>query len=129
MNTAPATRIPKGQFFGFPPAFYSTATDFASAGAIQVTAGQVYQADLSIVGHPYFPVTIPVMNMGSNLGMAATVSPQGNHSPGHCLGFNPERQRTEGSTPRCNYMVAGSAYGPNSRAECKDLAVSSALAE
>jgi WD40 repeat protein len=69
------------------------------------------------------------MNMGSNLGMAVTVSPQGHHSPGYSLGFNPEKQSIEGSLPRGNYVVEGTAYGPNSTTGSTNLAVSGAPTE
>ncbi len=58
MDNDPAATVPGGQLYGFPPVYYPSATDFAAAGTIQLTAGQTFQADISLVRQSYYPVRI-----------------------------------------------------------------------
>ena len=62
MDNDPATTIPGGQQYGFPPVYYPGVSDFAAAGTIQLTAGQTVQADVPLTRQPYYPVRIPVAN-------------------------------------------------------------------
>ena len=40
MDNDPAVSVPGGQAYGFPPVYYPGVSDFASAGTIDLTAGQ-----------------------------------------------------------------------------------------
>jgi hypothetical protein len=129
MDNDPVTMAPGGQQYGFPPVYYPGVSDFATAGTIQLTAGQTIQADLPLTRQPYYPVRIPVANSELNGGMNITVSVQGHRGPGYSLGYNVERQRIEGSLPNGNYLVEANTYGQNSGAGAVNLAVASAPAE
>jgi Carboxypeptidase regulatory-like domain len=129
MDNDPVTRVPNGPLFGFPPVYYPATTDFAAANTIQVTAGQTVQADISLVRHPYYLVTIPIANAEANPGMNITVSLQGNHSPGYSLGYNAGRQRIEGSLPNGNYVVEATTFGPAAATGMVNLAVAGAATE
>ena len=123
MDNDPATSIPGGQLYGFPPVFYPGVSDFAAAGTIQLTAGQTVEAGLSLTRQPYFPVRIPVANPDQNGGMNITVSVQGHRGPGYSLGYNAEKQRIEGSLPNGNYLVEATTYGQNSATGAVNIAV------
>jgi len=129
MNNDPVANVPGSQLFGFPPVFYPNAMDFAAASTIQLTAGETYQADLSIVRQPYYPVTIPVANSESNSGVRITVSPQGHPSPGYSLGYVASKQTIEGSLPKGNYLVEATMYGPNLASGSVNLVVAGAPTE
>jgi hypothetical protein len=123
MDNDPVANVPGSQLYGYPPIFYPSATDFAAASTIQLTAGQTYQADLSIVRQPYYPVTIPVVNSESNHGVMITVSPHGHRGPGYSLGYVAAKQTIEGSLPNGNYTVEAAALGENPRGGSVNLAV------
>lgn len=129
MDNDPIVTPPGGQLYGFPPVYYPSATDFAAASTIQLTAGQTFQADLSPVRQPYYPVRIPVANAVLNGGINITVSPQGHRGPGYSLGYNPEKQRIEGSLPNGDYLVEASTFAQNSATGAVNLAVAGSLAE
>jgi hypothetical protein len=116
MDNDPEGTVPGGQLYGCPPVYYPAATDFAAASAIQLTAGQTFEADMLLVRQPYYPVKIPVVNADANGGMQITVSPQGQHGPGYSLGYNNGRGTIEGALPNGKYLVEASRFGPNSSA-------------
>jgi len=129
MDNDPAATVPGGQLYGFPPVYYPSATDFAAASTIQLTAGQTFQADISLVRQSYYPVRIPVANGDANTGMNITVSPQGHHGPGYSLGYNAEKQRIEGLLPNGNYLVEAAMFGPISASGAANIAVAGAPVE
>ena len=129
MDNDPATTIPGGQQFGFPPVYYPGVPDFATAGTIQLTAGQTVQVDLPLTRQPYYPVRIPVTNAQLNGGMNITVSMQGHRGPGYSLGYNAQDQRIEGLLPNGNYLVEAATNGQNSISGSAHLAVAGAPAE
>jgi hypothetical protein len=123
MDNDPAATVPGGQLYGFPPVYYPSATDFSAASTIQISAGQTFQADISLVRQPYYSVRIPVANADANPGVNITVSPQGHHGPGFSLGYNAEKQRIEGLLPNGNYLVEAAMFGPISAAGAVNIAV------
>jgi hypothetical protein len=129
LDNDPVTTVPGGQLYGFPPSYYPGATDFAAAGTIQIAAGQTFQAELSLVRQPYYPVSIPVTNAESNSGMRITVSPRGRRGPGYSLSYNVAKQRIEGSLPNGSYLVEAATYGQNSSTGEASIAVSGAPVE
>jgi hypothetical protein len=130
MDNDPAVTVPGGQQYGFPPVYYPSATDFAAASTIQLTAGQTVQADISLVRQPYYAVRIPVTNTeeGSH-GMQVTVSARGHRGPGYSLGYNAGRQRIEGLLPAGNYLVEAEAFGLNPATGAVNIAVAGAPVE
>jgi hypothetical protein len=128
MDNDPATTIPGGQQYGFPPVYYPGVSDFAAAGTIQLTAGQSVQADLLLTRQPYYPVRIPVTNLETNA-FNVSVSVQGHRGPGYSLGYNAQNQRIEGLLPTGNYLVEAASYGQNPVGGTAHLAVAGAPAE
>lgn len=111
MDNDPLTTVPGGQLDGYPPVYYPNATDFISANVIQLTAGQTFQADISVVQHPYFQVRIPVANSAEgNFGLGVSVSPRGHRSPGYSLGYSRQKQIIDGSLPEGDYLVEATTY-------------------
>jgi hypothetical protein len=129
MDNDPATTIPAGQQYAFPPVYYPGVSDFAAAGTIQLTAGQTVQADLPLTRQPYYPVRIPVSNADLNTGMNITVSVQEHRGPGYSLGYNAEKQRVEGLLPHGNYLVESSTFGQNSVSGAVRVSVAAAPVE
>jgi hypothetical protein len=129
MDNDPITRVPDGPLFGFPPVYYPGTSDFGAAATIQLSAGQTFRADLSLVRHPYYPVTIPVMLPDTNSGMNITVSLQGSRGPGYSLGYNAAKQRIEGTLPNGNYTVEAATFGANAATGVAALTVAGAAAE
>ncbi len=126
MDNDPAATVPGGQLYGFPPVYYPSATDFAAASTIQLSAGQTFHADISLVRQPYYPVRIPLANGDANTGLNITVSPQGHHGPGYSLGYNAEKQRIEGLLPNGNYLVEAAMFGPILATGAVNIAVAGA---
>ncbi len=124
------TVVPGGQPYGFPPVYYPGAGDFVSASAIQLTAGQTFHANISLVGQPYYSVKIPVVIPEPNFVPNISVSPQGQRSPGYSLGYNREKQTIEGQLPNGKYLVEAEIFGQNSSATgAVNLAVAGRPAE
>jgi len=129
MDNDPVTRGSGSPLFGFPPIYYPGTTDFAAAGTIQLSAGQTFQADLSLARQPYYSVTIPVANLEPNSGLDIAVSLQGNRGPGYSLGYNQAKQRIEGSLPNGNYTVEAMTFGPTAATGAMNFAVAGAAVE
>lgn len=130
MDNDPESTVPGGQAYGYSPVYYPSATDMAAASTIQLAAGETFQADMSLVRQPYYPVKIPVINPDPTGGMNLTVSPQGQHGPGYSLGYNRGKDVIEGQLPNGKYLVEGATYGPNSSASGSvNLVVAGAPAE
>lgn len=128
LDNDPGTMLSRNQVYGFPPLYYPGAPDFATAGTIEITAGQTVQADLSLVRQPYYSVRIPVNgDMGSGLNIV--VSSQGHRGPGYSLGFNAGEHRIEGLLPNGNYTVDAISYGENAAAGTTTVRVAGGPAE
>src|SRR5258708_23971704 len=105
MDNDPADTVPGSQLYGFPPVYYPGVADFAAASTIQLTAGQTFQADLSLLRQPYYPVRIPLTNAELNGGMPIFVSGHGQRGSGYSLGYNGGKHWNEGPLPNANYLV------------------------
>ena len=128
LDNDPGTMLSRNQVYGFPPVYYPGATDFATAGTIEITASQTFQADLSLARQPYYSVRIPVNgDMGNGLNIV--VSSQGHRGPGYSLGFNAGQHRIEGLLPNGNYEVDAISYGENAVAGTTTLRVAGGPAE
>ncbi len=129
MDNDPVTTVLGGQLYGYPPVYYPGVADFAAAATIPLTAGQTFQADLSLTRQPYYSVKIPVANAEMNGGMSLNVSVQGHRGPGYSLGYNAGEQRIEGLLPNGNYVVEAATYGPNSASATGSIRVAGAPIE
>jgi hypothetical protein len=129
MENDPAITVPGGQTYGFPPVYYPGVSDYASAGTIELAAGQTVQADLPVTRQPYYPVRIPLANADASAGINITVSLQGHRGPGFTLGFNGEEHRIEGLLPNGHYLVEATSYGQNASSGSVNITVSGAVVE
>lgn len=128
LDNDPGTMLSRNQVYGFPPLYYPGAPDFATAGTIEIAAGQTVQADLSLVRQPYYSVRIPVNGDIGN-GLNIIVSSQGHRGPGYSLGFNAAQHRIEGLLPNGNYVVDATSYGENAASGTTTLRVAGGPAE
>jgi len=111
LDRDPLTFNPRGPLFGYPPACFPNATDFASAETIQLSPGKTFQAEIALAKHPYYPVKIPVVNAPPATGIRVNVSVQGRNGPGFALGYNIADQAISGSLPDGTYMIEASSFG------------------
>jgi hypothetical protein len=129
LDRDPLTFDPQGQLYGYPPVYFPNATDFAGAQAIQITAGQIFQADISLVRHAYYPVKVAAANAPHG-GMGIVVSAQGHRGPGYSLGFNDHEQTIEGMLPNGNYTLEAASFaGPNTASGLLNISVKGAAVE
>lgn len=111
MDNDPVTNVPGSQQYGYPPVYYPGTSDFSGSSTIEITAGQEFEADLSLARQAYYPVHIPIANAQGVAGL--DVSVQGQRGPGYSLGYNASEQRVEGLLPNGNYVVEASTFGQN----------------
>ncbi len=129
MDNDPVAVVPGGQLYGYAPVYYPGVSDFASAATIQLTAGQIFQADLSVTRQPYYSVKMAVASGEAINGMNINVSVQGRRGPGYSLGYNNETKQIEGMLPNGNYLVEAATDGPTLARGAAGLAVSGAPSE
>ena len=113
LDRDPLTFDPQGQLYGYPPVYFPNATDFATAGSIQLTPGVTFQAELSPLRQRYYPVKVAVTNGPPDVPLNINVSAQGRKGPGYSLGYNARDQRIEGLLPNGTYVVEASNEGLN----------------
>jgi hypothetical protein len=102
---------PRGQLYGYPPVYYPSSNDFATASAIPVTAGATVSVNLSPARREYYRVKIGVLNPPQGAGLQIEVWPQGHPGPGYSLGYNPDEQAIVGMLPDGNYTIQATAFG------------------
>jgi hypothetical protein len=112
MDNDPLTNVPGSQLYGFPPVYYPAGSDFSAAPTIELSAGQEFQADISLARQPYYPVKIPVAGAETTGGL--NISVQGQRGPGYRLGQNAAQQTIVGLLPNGIYVVEASTFGQNS---------------
>jgi hypothetical protein len=112
LDRDPLTLDPRGQLFGYPPAYYPSSSDFAAAEAIQLSPGMTFQANLKPIRQEYYPVKLPVLNAANNI--QVEVCPQGHPGPGYSLSFYSGEAMIEGSLPNGTYTIHAISYGPDS---------------
>jgi len=127
----PLTFDPRGQRYGYPPVYFPNASDFAAGATIQLTAGQIFQAEISLVRQPYYPVKVAVTNIpvGMGAGVGVVVCPQGHRGPGYSLGYNDNDEMIEGILPNGNYSVQVSTYGQTAMSGSVNISVQGAPVE
>jgi hypothetical protein len=119
----PGRPIPGEQIFGFPPTFYSGASDSSGATPIQLAAGATFQADLSVSRRAYYSVKIPVANLVAGQAMSIRVYPLGSPGPGYSLAYNPGLQVIQGMLPDGNYTVQAETSGEHGSTGMVNLSV------
>lgn len=123
LDRDPLTFDPRGQLYGYPPVYYPAATDFTSAGIIQLEPGKIFQADLRVMRQAYYPVKVPVANVPPGIGLAVVVLVQGHRGPGFALGYNYQDQSIEGMLPNGNYTIEAASFGPVMSSSVTNIAV------
>jgi hypothetical protein len=113
MDRDPLTLDPGGPIYGYPPVYFPNATDFQTAGAIELTPGMTFQAELSPQRQPYYSVKVPVTNAPTDEQLDVSVSVEGRKGPGFELGYNNRSQKIEGSLPNGTYLVEAWSQGAN----------------
>jgi hypothetical protein len=129
MDRDPLTLDPRGPMYGYPPAYFPNATDFQTAGAIQLTPGMTSQAELTPLRQPYYPVKVPVTNEPADQQIEVSVSVHGRRGPGFKLGYNSRDQKIEGSLPNGTYVVEASSQGRNPATGSATITVKGAASE
>lgn len=97
--------FPGRQPFGYAPVYFPNVSGFGSASTIQLTAGKVFQAELSLVRQPYYPVKVAVADVPPGFYLDVQVWAQGRRGPGYSLGYNQQNQTVEGLLPNGTYTL------------------------
>ena len=129
LDRDPLTSDPRGQQYGYPPAYSQNAPDFVTAGTIHVSAGETGLVNLALVKRPYYRVKISVANVAPDAGINVNVYALGRQGPGFALGYNNRDQAIEGLLPNGIYTIEASTFGPNSTAGLLTLTVKGAAVE
>jgi hypothetical protein len=108
----PLTFTLGGQLYGYPPVYYPSANDLATASAIRLTPGATVNINLSPTRREYYPVKLGVLNTPQGAGLNIEVWRQGHPGPGYSLGYDPDQQAIVGMLPDGNYTIQATAFGP-----------------
>jgi len=110
----PLANVPNGPVFGFPPRFFAAARDFATADAIHLRSGEVFNANIAPERQRYYDVRVPVIPAapGGVPGMSVSVFAQGRRGPGFELGFDRSQSAIVGSLPNGNYTIEAMILEP-----------------
>jgi hypothetical protein len=126
LDRDPEASVPGGQQYGYPPAYYPGAADFAAASPIELTAGKTFQADFSVARQPYYSVKLPVSNAPVGVPIEIRVFVHGQKGPGYSLGYNQADQVIEGLLPDGEYTVEAASRGPSAMSGVVSISVKSA---
>ncbi len=129
LDRDPLTFEPNGQLYGYPPVYFPAASDFAGGETIQLAAGQIFRADISLVRRAYYQVKVPVASPSPGPGVSVVVSVQGHRGPGYALGYNHREQTIEGMLPNGNYTLEASGFGQNAASGLLNISVKNAAFE
>jgi hypothetical protein len=129
MDRDPLTFDPHGQLYGYPPIYFPNATDFAAGQTIQLAAGQIFQANISVVRRAYYPLKVAVVHVPTDSGINVVVSAQGHRGPGYALGYNHEDQMIVGSLPNGNYTLEAMSFRTNAASGLLNISVNGAAVE
>jgi hypothetical protein len=125
----PIANSPNGPVLGFPPHFFASARDFASANVISLQAGQTVTANIAIQRQKYFDVRVPVrFPEGAETGVSVEVFAQGRRGPGFALGYSQELHSIVGSLPNGVYTIEASSFRPVAATGVTQIAVNDAAA-
>jgi hypothetical protein len=128
LDRDPLTFNPRGQLYGYPPVYFPTANNFASGGAIQLSAGITFHANLSPMRREYYPVEVGIQNMAEGVPAEVTVSAAGQKGRGYSLGYRPEDQKIQGLLPDGTYALEVSSFGPTGATGIVNITVNGAPA-
>src|SRR6266705_1098101 len=131
LDRDPLTFNPRGQLFGYSPAYYPAATDFTTASVMRLSPGSTIEANVSPARREYYAVKMPVGGapLGLGIGIGIQVWLQGHEGPGYSLGYNAAEQLIRGLLPDGTYVVRATAYGPHAMTGMSTLTVKGAAVE
>lgn len=109
----PLTFNPRGPMMGYAPVYYPGASDFESAAVINLAPGETFQATLSPIKKPYYPVKVGFTPELASSQIEIMVWPQGRPGPGFSLGYNQRDGNVQGSLPDGTYSLLVASYGPS----------------
>ena len=113
LDRDPLSFDPRGQQYGYAPAYSQNAPDFSSAGTIEVSAGAIGTANLSLTRQAYYRVHLPVANGTADYGLNVNVHAAGRRGPGFSLGYNNRDRAIEGMLPNGTYTIEAFTFGEN----------------
>ena len=116
------------QLFGYPPLYYPSASDFATAAMIQLKPGETFQPTMSPVAREYYRVNLPLTTPLASPQIDTKVWPQGRPGPGYSLGYDPRDGTIQGWLPNGTYSLQATNYGPNVMAGVMNFTVAGARA-
>jgi len=108
----PLNSAGSGEFYGYPPVYYPSASNFANASLIRLSAGETIHADINLKRQLYHPVRIVLSGIPSESGVNVSVSKEGQVGPGFSLAYSPDVGAIMGSLPDGAYQVEGFSYPP-----------------
>ena len=129
LDRDPLTSNPSGQLYGYPPVYYPSAPDLATASIARLSAGTTLQVNVSLERRAYYPVRMRVANAPVGLSIGISVWPLASHSPGYSLSYNAGEQLIFGALPDGTYLIQATAYGPNGMTGVSTLTVKGSAAE
>jgi hypothetical protein len=112
LDQDPETFRRGAQLYGYPPAYFPEASNFASATTIHLAAGKTFHAEVSPRRQPYYTVKVPVANAVPGAPIGVSVLVQGRRGPGFSLGYNDRDRSIEGMLPNGVYTLEATSYGP-----------------
>ena len=126
ISSDPLAAVSREPLFGYPPVYYQNAPDFGSASTIQLDAGQLQNAEISLVKQPYYRVKVPVITPASDVGetgVEVVVYANGRKGPGFSLGYNSREHAIEGMLPNGTYTIEASSPGPRGSSGWQTISV------
>jgi hypothetical protein len=123
LDRDPQSFDPQGQVFGYPPAYSENAPDFNSASVIQVAAGTIAIANLSVTRKAYHQIHIPVANAPDAGGLSISVFASEHREPGFSLGYNNHDHAIEGLLPDGSYTIEAFGFAGGSGAGTGSLTI------
>ena len=124
LDRDPITFKPGGQMYGYPPLYYPSAMDFATAATIHLAAGEMFELTMSPVKRAYYPVKLGFTNGLTTPQIAVHVWPQGHPGPGFSLGYDMRDQSIQGLLPDGTYTVQATTYGEHAMSGMLNVTVS-----
>lgn len=129
LDRDPYTFTPGGQLFGYAPTFYPGTSDFAAATAIQLGAGETFQANVSPTRREYYAVKIPLANAPLGQQLTVQIHRLGHPGPGYSLGYNPAEQLILGFLPDGDYTLQAKTYGQSGSTGIQNFSIQGAALE
>ncbi len=126
LDNDPLISYPRGPLIGYPPVYFPDASDFDSGALVHLAAGETFQATMTPVKKPYYPVKVDFTQPLASPQVDVRVWPQGHPGPGFALGYNPQEGQIQGSLPDGAYSLLVTLYGESVLAGTLNIVVKGA---